>query len=129
MSNRDRQHEHRRQGRGTQDEGTSQPPVNVDDENAHATPVRLPSQAPEHHSVVPTPNYDPRFNFPYFDQIQAPPKMFDVNIPPTNVGDISGMTPTNPAFWQTFGQYMPYNHNLMLSLFENMQQNTLQRLP
>ena len=47
--------------------------------------------------------------------------MPDVNIPATNVGDISGMPPMNPAFWQTFGQYMPYNHNLVLSLFGNMQ--------
>ena len=31
------------------------------------------------------------------------------------------------AFWQTYGQYMPYNHNLVLSLFGNMQHSTLQR--
>ena len=53
--------------------------------------------------------------------------MSDVNIPPTNVGDISGMPPMNPAFWQTFGQHMPYNHNLVLNLFGNMQQSTPQR--
>jgi len=74
-----------------------------------------------------TPNYDPRFNFPDFDQTQVAPQMPDINIPTTNVGDISGMPPMNPAFWQTFGQYMPYNHNLVLSLFGNMQQSTPQR--
>ena len=102
MSNRDGHREHRRRGRGRLDASTSQPPINVDDENAYVTPVRLPSQAPEHHSVMPTPNYDPRFNFPFFHQTQVPPQMGNVNIPSSDVGDISTMTPMNPAFWQTF---------------------------
>jgi len=98
MSNRDGHREQRRRGRGRQNAGESQLPVDVDDENAYATPVRAPSQAHEHHSVVPTLNYDPRFNFPYFDHTQAPPQMPDVNIPATNVGDISGVPPMNLAF-------------------------------
>ena len=70
---------------------------------------------------MPTPNYDPHFNFPFFDETQVRPQMGGVNIQPSNVGDIPGMPPMNPAFWQTFGHYMPYNHNLALSLFGKMQ--------
>ena len=47
--------------------------------------------------------------------------MPDANIPPSNVGVISGMPPMNPAFRNTFGHYMPYNHNLVSNLFANMQ--------
>jgi len=53
---------------------------------------------------MPTPGYDPRFNFPYFDSTQASPQMSDANIPPTNVGDIPGMTTINLAFWQKCGK-------------------------
>jgi len=36
-------------------------------------------------SFMPTPNYDPRFHFPLFDQTQSPPQMHDVSIPPSKM--------------------------------------------
>ena len=55
--------------------------------------------------------------------------MSDVSIPPSNVGDISRVSPMNPRFWDTFGHYMPYSPNLILSLFRNMQWPSQQRPP
>ena len=91
--------------------------------------VRIPCQAADTPSIMPTPNYDPRFKFSFVDQTQVPPQMPNVNIPPSNVGDILGMPPMNLAFWNTFRHYMPYNHNLVLCLFRNMQQPTQQKPP
>jgi len=129
MANRDSNREHRRRGRGREDASTSQPSPDADADNAFATPDRIPSQVLHPPSAMPTPNYDPWFNFPYFNSTQVPPQMSDANLPPTNVGDLPRMSMINPAFWQTYGPYMPYNHNLVLSLFGNMQQGTPQRPP
>jgi len=45
MSNKEGHRKQRRRGRGRQDAGVPQPPLDVGDENAHAIPVRVPSQA------------------------------------------------------------------------------------
>ena len=63
------------------DEVPHNPPPDVDEENAFATPERIPSYTLQPQSVMPTPGYDPRFNFPYFDSTQAPPQMSDANVP------------------------------------------------
>ena len=73
MANRNSTRAHRRQGRGRQEAGTSQPLPDVDEENVFATPDRITSQTLQPQSVMPTSGYDPRFNFPYFDSTQAPP--------------------------------------------------------
>jgi len=77
----------------------SQPSPDLDEENAFATPDRIPSQTLQPQSVMPTPGYDPQFNFPYFDSTQAPPQMSDGNIPQSNVGNNPGITTMTPAFW------------------------------
>ena len=73
-------------------------------------------------SFVPTPHYDPRYNFPFFDQSQIPTLNPATSFPSTHVGDTSLLSTPNPVFFQTFGPYMPYNPNLILSLKGIMQQ-------
>ena len=99
MANRDSTRDHRQRGRGRQEACTSQPLPDVKEENAFATPDRIPSLTLQPQSVMPTLGYDPRFNFPYFDSTQAQPQMLDGNIPQSNVGNNPGMTTMSLAFW------------------------------
>jgi len=117
MANRDSTRDHRRRGRGRQEACTSKPPPDVEEENAFATLDRNPSQTLQPQFVMPTPGYDPQFNFPYFDSTQAQPQLSNGNITQSHVGNNPDMTTMTPVFWQTYGRYMPYIHNLVLNLF------------
>jgi len=129
MSNRDSGRDPRWRGRGGQGAGPSQPPPVVDEEEDVVTPDRIPSQTVQPQSAVPTHGYEPWFNFPYFDSSQVPSQQSNANTPQPNVGDIPSTSWQNLMFWHTYGRYMPYNYNFVLSLFGNAQQSTATHPP
>ena len=77
-----------------------------------------------------TPPYDPRYNFPFFDQHHIPTVNPETTFPTSQVGDPSLSSTPNPAFFQTFGPCVPYNPILVLSLMGSMQQpQSIQQQP
>jgi len=71
---------------------------------------------------MPTTTYDPWYTFPFFDQHHIPTVNPETTFPTPQLGDPSLSSTPNPAFFQMFGPYMPYNPNLVLSLMGSMQQ-------
>jgi len=55
MANRESTRDHRQRGRDKQEACTSQPPPDVKEENAFATPDRIPSQTLQPQYVMPIP--------------------------------------------------------------------------
>ena len=124
MSNRASRRNPRRRGRGREGAGPSQPPpVVVEDEDA-VSPERIPPQVVQPQFAGSGPRYDPRFQFSYFDSSEVRPQQSSVHPPRMSTGDIPSTSWKNPIFWDTYGPYMPFNHNLVMSLFGNAQQNT-----
>ena len=124
MSNRDSGRDPQRRGRGRQGAGPSQPPPVVVEYEDVVSPDRIPSQVIQPQSAGPTPGYDPRFQFSYFDSSEVRPQQSTVHPPRMSTGDIPSTSWQNPVFWDTYGRYMPFNHTYVTSLFGNAQQTT-----
>jgi len=78
--------------------GTEHSPDHVEGEHLYGFLVRVPPQAVNINSFVQTHQYDPCFNFPFFNQIQVPSQMLDVSLQHSNLGNTLGVPLMNPAF-------------------------------
>ncbi|KAJ8446205.1 hypothetical protein Cgig2_015976 [Carnegiea gigantea] len=73
-------------------------------------------------SFMPIPRLDARIGNPFLDPNQVPGLNQDAGLQASYTGDTSGAGGVNTAFWNTFGSFMPYNANLIMSALGNMQQ-------
>jgi len=72
---------------------------------------------------------DARIGNPFVDPNQVPLLNQDAGLQTPHTGDTSGAGGVNTAFWNTFGSFMPYNANLILSALGSMQQSALHPPP
>ncbi|KAJ8446124.1 hypothetical protein Cgig2_000921 [Carnegiea gigantea] len=78
---------------------------------------------------MPTPRLDVRIGNPFLDPNQVPVLNQDAGLQASHARDTSGVGGVNTAFWNTFGSFMPYNTNLIMSALGSMQQSTLHPIP
>ena len=92
MSSRDEQRQRGRRGRGRHSNDTQHSHDDVEEEHPYDSLVRVPLQQENTMPFVPNLQYDPRFNFSFFDHTQMQAQNPIMSIPEvSHVGDTSGM--------------------------------------
>ena len=130
MTDRDPRRQRRRRGGARLSDADSHSPEAVGvGERTYGSPLRVPLTAAASTSFVPTPRVDARIGNPFVDPNQVPLLNQDAGLQAPHAGDTSGAGGVNTAFWNTFGSFMPYNANLILSALGSMQQSALHPPP
>ena len=116
MSERDGQPTRRARGRGRERNRQQSQVDDMQEDQPFGSPVRIPPGRASTSSYTPTPPYDPRWTLPSADQ-----HIFSGGDPYTtfstpHLGEQSVAGSPDVPFFQTYGTYMPFNHNLVLSL-------------
>ena len=125
MTDRDPRRQRRRRGGARLSDADSHSPEAVGvGERTYGSPIRVPLTAAASTSFVPTPRVDARIGSPFVDPNQVPLLNQDAGLQTPHAGDTSGAGGVNTAFWNTFGSFMPYNANLILSALGSMQPST-----
>ncbi|KAJ8434166.1 hypothetical protein Cgig2_009733 [Carnegiea gigantea] len=127
---RDPRRQRRRRGGARLSNADSHSPEAVGvGERTYGSPIRVSLTAAASTSFVPTPRVEARIRNPFVDPNQVPVLNQDAGLQASHAGDTSGAGGVNTAFWNTFGSFMPYNANLILSARGSMQQSTLHPTP
>jgi len=130
MTDRDpRRHRRRRGGARLSDVGSHSPEAVGVGERTLGSPIRDPLTAAASSAFMPTPRVDARVGSPFVDPNQVPVLNQDPGLQASHPGDTSGAGGVNTTFWNTFGSFMPYNANLIMSALGSMQQSTLHPTP
>ena len=123
MRDRDpRRQRRRRVGARLSDADSHSPEAVGVGERTTDSPSGVPSTVAESTPVTPTPQMDARLGTPFLDPNHVPGLNHDAGLQSANVGNALGTGGLNPAFWSTFGSFMPYNANLIMSALSSMQQ-------
>ena len=123
MRDRDpRRQRRRRVGARLSDADSHSPEAVGVGERTTDSPSGVPSTVAENTPVTPTPQMDARLGTPFLDPNHVPGLNHDAALQSANVGNALGTGGLNPAFWSTFGSFMPYNANLIMSALSSMQQ-------
>ncbi|KAJ8439406.1 hypothetical protein Cgig2_001746 [Carnegiea gigantea] len=91
-------------------------------EHTYGSPVRVPLIGVNSTSFMPTPRMDACIGNPFLVPNQVPGRNQDAGLQASYAGDTSGAGGVNTAFWNTFGSFIPYNANLIMSALGSMQQ-------
>jgi len=130
MTDRDpRRQRRRRGGARLSDAGSNSPEAAGVGERTYGSPGRDPLTAAPSSAFMPTPRVDARVGNPFVDPNQVPVLNQDAGLQASHAGDTSGAGGVNTTFWNTFGSFMPYNANLILSALGSMQPSTLHPTP
>ncbi|KAJ8439327.1 hypothetical protein Cgig2_022464 [Carnegiea gigantea] len=130
MTDRDPRRQRRRRGGARLSDADSHSPEAVGvGERTYGSPIRVPLTAAASTSFVPTPQVDARIENPFVDPNQVRLLNQDAGLQAPHAGDTSAAGGVNTAFWNTFGPFMPYNANLILSALGSMQQTALHPTP
>jgi len=125
MTDRDpRRHRRRRGGARLSDVGSHSPEAVGVGERTLGSPIRDPLTAAASSAFMPTPRVNARGGNLYVDPNQVPVLNQDPGLQASHPGDTSGAGGVNTTFWNTFGSFMPYNANLILSALGSMQPST-----
>ncbi|KAJ8433272.1 hypothetical protein Cgig2_001670 [Carnegiea gigantea] len=116
MTDRNPRRQRRRRGGARLSDADSHSPEAMGvGERMYGSPVRVPLTGADSTSFMPTPRVDARIGNPFLDPNQVPGLNQDA-------GDTSGAGEVNTAFRNTYGSFMPYNANLIMSALGSMQQ-------
>ena len=122
MRDRDpRRQRRRRVGARLSDADSHSPEAVGVGERTNGSPVRVPSTVADSTPVTPTPQMDARLGGPFLDPNQVPGLNQDAGLQSATGGNAFETGALNPAFWNTFGSFMPYNANLIMSALSSMQ--------
>ncbi|KAJ8444332.1 hypothetical protein Cgig2_019890 [Carnegiea gigantea] len=130
MTDRDPRCQRRRRGGARLSDADSHSPEAVGvGEHMYGSPIRALLTAAASTSFVPTPRVEARIGNPFVDPNQVPVLNQDAGLQAPHARDTSGAGGVNTAFWNTFGPFMAYNANLIMSALGSMQQSTLHPTP